>query len=310
MEVRDIIKEALSRANVVPRKQQANDAYVETALRLLQGITSRYNNQSLLAFTQMKARLPAARTIHIYNKEDLFAGDNHRFFGSVEEMQDPLNIPNADDVAEGVKAMVLGQPGTVYTATDSMPAPIWQPRSFDEYDVDDQQMADYATARHVRIKDVQKLCTLFINSSPSGLVEQLQLSFLPLEDFDRASAADYVWTYTEMAEGEFIIRTKSYTGNGIIGLGVTYNRGFKIDIDTDLRIPDAYLELLIVALTYALATTYPRLDDQQMERLAKDLGIMENNVRTPKADTRMVKRERTYNRRLTAYDILAGVQFR
>lgn len=310
MNVRDIIKEALSRANVVPRKQQANDAYVETALRLLQGIVSRYNNQSLLAFTQQKARLPAARTIHIYNKEDLFAGENHRFFNSVEDLQNPLNIPNADDVAEGVKAMILGQPGTVYVATDSMPAPIWQPRPMDEFDVDDQQMADYATARHVRIKDVQKLCTLFINSSPSGLVEQLQLSFLPLEDFDRASAADYVWTYTEMAEGEFIIRTKSYTGNGIIGLGVTYNRGFKIDIDTDLRIPDAYLELLIVALTYALATEYPRLDDAQMARLKDNLGIMENNVRTPKADTRMVKRERTYNRRLTAYDILAGVQFR
>lgn len=310
MDVRDIIKEALSRANVVPRKQQANDAYVETALRLLKGIVSRYNNQSLLAFTQMKARLPAARTIHIYNKEDLFAGENHRFFGSIEELQNPLNIPNADDVAEGMKAMILGQPGTVYVATDSMPAPIWQPRPIDEFDVDDQQMADYATARHVRIKDVQKLCTLFINSSPSGLVEQLQLSFLPHEDFDRASAADYVWTSTEMAEGEFIIRTKSYTGNGIIGLGVTYNRGFKIDINDDIRIPDAYLELLIVALTYALATTYPRLDDAQMERLAKDLGIMENNVRTPKADTRMVKRERTYNRKLTAYDILAGVQFR
>lgn len=310
MEVRDIIKEALSRANVVPRKQQANDAYVETALRLLKGIASRYNNQSLLAFTQQKARLPAARTIHIYNKEDLFAGENHRYFNSIEDMNSPLNIPDADDVAEGVKAMILGQPGTVYVATDSMPAPIWQPRSFDEFDVDDQQMADYATARHVRIKDVQKLCTLFINSSPSGLVEQLQLSFLPLEDFDRASAADYVWTYTEMAEGEFVVRTKSYTGQGIIGLGVTYNRGFKVDIDDDIRIPDAYLELLIVALTYALATTYPRLDDQQMERLAKELSIMENNVRTPKADTRMVKRERTYNRRLTAYDILAGVQFR
>lgn len=310
MEVRDIIKEALSRANVVPRKQQANDAYVETALRLLQGITSRYNNQSLLAFTQMKARLPAARTIHIYNKEDLFAGENHRFFNSISDLQNPLNIPNADDVAEGVKAMILGQSGTVYVATDSMPAPIWQPRPLDEFDVDDQQMADYATARHVRIKDVQKLCTLFINSSPSGLVEQLQLSFKPFEDFERASAADYVWTYTEMAEGEFVIRTKSYTGNGIIGLGVTYNRGFKVDIDDDIRIPDAYLELLIVALTYALATTYPRLDDAQMERLAKELSIMENNVRTPKADTRMVKRERTYNRKLTAYDILAGVQFR
>lgn len=310
MDVRDIIKEALSRANVVPRKQQPNDAYVETALRLLQGIASRYNNQSLLAFTQQKARLPAARTIHIFNKEDIFAGENHKFFNSVEDLQDPLNIPTAEDVAEGVKAMIFNQPGTVYVATEAMPAPIWQPRPTDEFDVDDQQMVDYATAKHVRIKDVNKLCTLFVNSSPSGLVEQLQLSYLPLEDFDRASAADYVWTYTEMAEGEFIIRTKSYTGNGIIGLGITYNRGFKVDIDTDLRIPDAYLELLIVALTYSLATTYPRLDDAQMVRLEKELGVMESNVRTPKADTRMVKRERTYNRRLTAYDILAGVQFR
>lgn len=310
MEVREIIKEALGRANIVPRRQPANGSLVETGFQFLKAIAGKFNNDNYLAFTQAQARLPAARVIHVYGSVDTFAGENTRYFDSVEQLNDPLNIPNADDVAAGVKAMVKTAPGIVYDAKDAMPAPEWVGRSVDPFDVTDVQMQEYCTAAHVKIPNLQKLDALYVKNSPDGRVAQLRLSFIPLKDFDAAAVSDLVWTFTEGGQGEFIIRTKTYVDSGISGLALTYNKGFSFDIDSDLRIPDAYIELLIVALTYKLALKYPRIDDAQMQRLKNDLSEMISNVSTPKADARMVLREVDYARPMTAYDVLAGAMFR
>ena len=310
MEVREIIKEALGRANIVPRKQPAPGNLVETGLNFLKALAAKFNNDNYLAFTQAKARLPAARVIHLYGDVDTFGGENCRYFGSVSELENPLNIPDAEDVANGVRAMVRTAPGTVYEAVDSMPAPIWQARPVDMYDVIDQQMQEYCTAVHIKIPDIRKLDSLYIKNSPDGRVAQLRLNFIPFRDFDSAAVADLVWTFTELAQGEFVVRTKSYVDSGVQGLSLCYNKGFDFDLDSDLRIPDAYLELLITALTYKLALKHPRLDDAQMQRLKLDLDDMILNVKTPKAEARMVLREVDYSRPMTAYDVLAGAMFR
>lgn len=74
MNVRDIITEALSRANIVPRRQAARGDIVETAYRLLQGIVKRYNNNNYLSFTQNEYVLHEPHdTNHIWNGIDNLA---------------------------------------------------------------------------------------------------------------------------------------------------------------------------------------------------------------------------------------------
>ena len=68
MEVRTIITEALSRANVVPRRKTAPGDLVTTAFQLLQGIIAQYNKDNYLSFTQASLDLPAKRYIHIYGE--------------------------------------------------------------------------------------------------------------------------------------------------------------------------------------------------------------------------------------------------
>lgn len=48
--IRDIVTEALNRANIVSRRQNAPADMVETAYRLLKGIAAKYSNDNLLQF--------------------------------------------------------------------------------------------------------------------------------------------------------------------------------------------------------------------------------------------------------------------
>ena len=154
MIIKEIIEEAIHRANLTPRRQSPPGNLLESGLNLLRGITSRYNNQNYLAFTEGEVKLRAVKTIHIYDGVDTFGGENNLYFKDMAELENPLNIPNAEQVEEDCHAMVIGNTGKVYVAVSDMPAPRWEPRDFDPFDPRDQQMLEYATASHVRVKDV------------------------------------------------------------------------------------------------------------------------------------------------------------
>lgn len=291
MIIKEIIEEAIHRANLTPRRQSPPGNLLESGLNLLRGITSRYNNQNYLAFTEGEVKLRAVKTIHIYDGVDTFGGENNLYFKDMAELENPLNIPNAEQVEEDCHAMVIGNTGKVYVAVSDMPAPRWEPRDFDPFDPRDQQMLEYATASHVRVKDVVKLNTLMVSGGNPSDIAMTKLSFTPLHDFRQYQNNYLGWSYNQLAEGEWVIYTKPYTAGGSLCYRLQYNKGFHYDMNTDVRIPDAYTELLTVALTFALATEYPRLDDAQMSRLEKSLSVMEDNVKTPKADSREIRRD-------------------
>jgi hypothetical protein len=64
-----------------------------------------------------------------------------------------------------------------------------------------------------------------------------------------------------------------------------------------------------VSLTHKLAVKFPRLDDAQMIRLENEVKNMLSNVRTPKADAKMVVRENHWDRGYNATDVLQGRMF-
>lgn len=311
MEVRTIITEALSRSNLVPRRQAAPGYQVEDAFKLLQGICSKYNNDNYLAFTQSTLDLPARRVIHIYDEIDSLKGENNLYFDSDTELQGyELTQEDADN---NVWAFLNdGQHDTVVYSVITISTPVgpqysWLPHPNQEYNARYQDMLKYAKAYHIQVPNVSKLNTLNVNrGSTYGM---LKLNFLPRGEFDSYVANELYWTYTEGAEGEWLIEIKPYVATAGVKLRLEYNKGFKIDLDTDLRIPDAYLELLTVALTHKLAIKYPRLDADHMNRLEKEVATMLDNVRTPKADTKSVKRENDYTGGYSANDVMVGRMF-
>ena len=66
--VRSILKEALSRANLVSRRQSAPADLEESAFRLFKGIAAKYSNDSLLQFL-------VADVEHPLDKDELVMGE-------------------------------------------------------------------------------------------------------------------------------------------------------------------------------------------------------------------------------------------
>lgn len=66
--VRALITEALSRSNLVSRRQSASADMVESAFRLLKGIASKYSNDNLLTFL-------TAQATHVLDKREFVIGE-------------------------------------------------------------------------------------------------------------------------------------------------------------------------------------------------------------------------------------------
>ena len=63
-----------------------------------------------------------------------------------------------------------------------------------------------------------------------------------------------------------------------------------------------------MALAHKLALQYPRLDDAQMQRLEKEVQVLVDNVRAPKAEDRVLNRNDYWEDygTLTQQELLSG----
>jgi hypothetical protein len=109
-----------------------------------------------------------------------------------------------------------------------------------------------------------------------------------------------------LSEGEYVVLTKPYVAGGAISYSLSYNRGIEFDIDSDLRIPDAFAEMLIAGLAYKLSVEFPRVNESKQLSLKAEFDKMVDNVKTPNADARQVRRDIDYIGGMTAQDVLAG----
>lgn len=307
MQVRDLIKEAIIRAGLCKRTQAASPDMTESAYQLLLGQCKKFASDNFLAFTQATVRLPNVPLIHIFDKVDTMIGEANYLFDYLISVQAPAS---EEQYLEGAVAMVREDMSKKYTAEHVAQGVYrWIAHDYDQFDPRCQEIIRYSKARHINIREVSKLNTLMTSSGSGAGEVNYELTYTPPDQFDRYVSNCPCWTYDPLAEGEWIIEVKQYVSNSAPALKLNYNKKFSFDIDTDLRIPDNYIELLIVGLTYKLALKYPRLDPEQMARLKTELDDMISNVSVPKADMRMVVRDTHAQRAIDANNIMTGAIF-
>ena len=306
--VREIIKEACVRINLVPRRQAIPGDIMENAYLLLQGIVSKYNNDNLLAWTQNNIMLQNHELIHIYDTTDVLKGEYNLYFDTADELHN--YELTEEDFENDVWAIVKDSPnvlfkvmqvGTVYTWQG---VPVYEP-----YPQRYQEMKRYESMEHVQVRNVAKINSLYMTSvANQPYNEMYKLDFVNHTDFDKYSVSSPVFTYTQKSENEWLIQLKPVTASQNYRIKLNYNESVEFDIDSDLYIPDNYVELLIVALAHKLALQYPRLDDAHMQRLENEVRVLVDNVRTPKASDRMLVRDDYFaNEYATSqYDLLTG----
>ena len=289
--VREIIKEACCRVNIVPRRQAVPGDIMENAYRLLKGIVAKYNNDNLLVWTQNNIILKNRELIHIYDESDVLKGDNNLYFSTTDELE--AYKLTEEDCDNDVWAVVAGQPSTVYRASTDGTNCTWSAEEMKEpYPQRYQEMKRYERMEHVQVRDVAKIDSLYLVSNTNQpYKEHYKLEFVSHTDFDKYINTANVFTYTQKSEGEWLIQIKPSVARQNYRIRLNYNEAMEFDLDSDLYIPDNYVELLIVALAHKLAIQYPRLDDAQMNRLENEVRVLVDNVRTPKASDRILQRD-------------------
>lgn len=293
--VRDIIKESCCRVNIVPRRQAVPGDIMENAYRLLKGIVAKYNSDNLLAWTQNNIILQNHELIHIFDESDVLKGEHNLYFANADELHN--YEVTEDDYNNDVWAILADHPTALYrvmpVGTPSGTVYTWYGFQVKEpYPQRYQEMKRYESMEHVQVRDVAKIDSLYlISNTNQPYREHYKLEFASHSDFDKYINTANVFTYTQKSEGEWLIQLKPNVAKQNYRLKLNYNEAMEFDLDSDLYIPDNYVELLIVALAHKLALQYPRLDDAQMTRLENEVRVLVDNVRTPKASDRILQRD-------------------
>lgn len=287
--VREIIKESCCRVNITPRRQAVPGDIMENAYRLLKGIVAKYNSDNLLAWTQNNIILQNHELIHIFDESDVLKGEFNKYFNTLDELNSyPLT---EEDYDNNVWAIVKGQDG-YWAPLPHSGSYLWSYNTDVENNQRYQEMRAYESMEHVQVRDVAKIDSLYlISNTNQPYREHYKLEFASHSDFDKYINTANVFTYTQKSEGEWLIQLKPNVAKQNYRLKLNYNEAMEFDLDSDLYIPDNYVELLIVALAHKLALQYPRLDDAQMTRLENEVRVLVDNVRTPKASDRILQRD-------------------
>lgn len=310
--IREILTEAFARANVVPRRQAAPGDMVENGYKLLKGIVNRFNNDNYLSFTQNEVDIyEPYEQIHIYNESNICEVKTNIIVYDPSELTQEL----AEEChAKGIRTAFVNdghhnngiytvfevgtQSGVIYTwggARGTMESPYFQ------------EIRKYVGMKDFPLgHDIAKIQSILFKYKNSTDDEWYRLSYVPYSEFNNYTDNDTVYTYIEKGQGEWVVMIKKSLAKDNVVLKLIYNDTLKFDLNSDLYIPDAYIELLIVALTHKLALQYPRLDAAQMSRLESDLAGALQNVKTPKAESKYVMREDNYRMTNTYQGILTG----
>lgn len=290
--VREVIVEAATRVNLAPQRNPY-PGVVENAFRLLKGIISKYNNNDLLVWTQNSVIVPKSNLIHIYDESDYLKGEHNLYFDNERELNSYKL--SEEDYENNVWSIVKEVPNVVYSVIRITTPAVqfqWLPHVVNEpYSQRYQEMKRYEAMTHIQVRDVAKINSIYvINNTNEQYREHYKLDFVNHTDYDKFSNTSRVYTYTPKSEGEWLIEVKPYIYSGAHRLKINYNEAFNIDLNTDLYIPDNYVELLIVALAHKLALMYPRLDEAQMNRLQQEVQVLCDNIRTPRSEDRLLLR--------------------
>lgn len=309
MDVRTLIKEACTRINLVPRKQAPSGDQLENGYRLLKGIIAKYNYDNLLVWTQKSIIVDKSDLIHLYDETDIVKGPNNLYFDTVEQLH--AYTPSEEEYENNTWAMIKDQPNSVYIVY-SPAVGVYDWHYQDLYGNNNQriqEMREYCKMEHFQVRDVAKINSIYVISNTNEpYKEYYKLDYVNHTEYDKYNPGARVYTYTQKSEGEWVIQLKPLFYPGNYRVKITYNEAMEFDLDSDLFIPENYVELLIVALAHKLALMYPRLDEGQMARLEKEVQVLVDNVRTPKAEDRVLTRNNYWERygRMTQADLISG----
>lgn len=311
IQTEEIVKQAFDRSGVWPYSQTLQSNMRNLGKRLLQGIVSRYNNDDLLAFTEddFTIDLKGGNIVHVMP-------DNDGWFN----FETKKDVPDGFDWLSTRDAVYVWEDDSFYVNIRGLSGATgdwlnigpsldveWTvgQNAYSKNDIRNADWLDEHMKEHyVKIGSCEKIRS--VSSKPRGqrLDEWVRCKFVPWDGFANLTSSANAWTSREENDNAWLLRFKETFANQNRIVLISYNRGF--ELTETLRISDIYAELLIQGLTVKLCHQFPN-DDNNTTRQETELANIIANVRTPKANAKMVKRSSYgYDGCMTGDQLLCG----
>lgn len=151
--------------------------------------------------------------------------------------------------------------------------------------VDPEAPEEYL-AVDIEAPEIHKINRVYWRSKADGDIgNYIEVQYASPEDFDAYPRGTAIYTAQPVNDRQLVLKTKLLADPRTL-IKVNYNRKWDFNLDSELRIPEQYVELFTQSLTYKLASTFPRLSTEQVALLKTELDEMIKNV---KVATRAVK---------------------
>jgi len=275
--VRDVIINALSRANLCSKRQAAPGYMTESAFELLKGIASKYSKDNLLQFLRRELIID-----NEHKKPTLVIGE----YALNDEYSDYLifdTLPEAASEYVGRKAYAKDTQ-KIYICVTIPTGYAWGMTSEDPHEV-------FYSLPDVEVPNVAAIAEVYARNGQDDYNNDYHLDFVSYEDYRNPIFGSGVYTWQPLSDKSIELKLKKpMVDSASYGFVVIYNCGYQFGLDDTLKIPENYIELFTASLVYALAVKYPKLDQAQIQRLEKERDDLVKNISIPTRANKIVLR--------------------
>ena len=269
--IRDIICNACDAARLVNRSQPIPGNIFVSAYTMLQRRLDGYSNTHLLSFTQKEITIPIEKHSISFGKFT----PKPEYEGNVFIVDD---IAFADPTKYTVGNFVFDRSTRKMYIVNSAP----------EFIVYGDGKNIFAVYPDVEVNDLHEIIECYVNNT--NLEDRwIDLSYVSFSDFYNRDFGNGVYTVNIISDDEQIVKLKEPLT--FQRMKLIYTAPFDLDADSELNIPRPYIALFTAALTYDLATAYPRLGDSTVAMLKQRLDELEENVRRSSAVNKFIGRD-------------------
>lgn len=272
--IRDIIVNACDAARLVNRNQPVPGNIFVSAYTMLQRRLDGYSNTHLLSFTQKEITIPIEK--HSISFGKFVPKDEY----TVKFIDDPISNYDPNDYDVGV-ILFNKKEHTGWRVI----APLTIAHSF--VSTEETRFA-FDVYPDVEVNDLHEIIECYVNNT--NLEDRwIDLSYVSFSDFYNRDFGNGVYTVNIISDDEQIVKLKEPLT--FQRMKLIYTAPFDFDADSELNIPRQYIALFTAALTYDLATAYPRLGDSTVAMLKQRLDELEENVRRSSAVNKFIGRD-------------------
>ena len=302
MQVKDLLIEALSRANHIQRGFAADASEITTALQHFNSQIRKYSDANMITAFQKVLDFTQTRETTVIGAPTPSKGVRIHWITSSAE------LPNLTDFDPNTNPMGLAIARDIFVTAELAAQHLvyyiqYVGQGSGHYFWNTQSCSTYfALTPNVIQKDMERIMAAMIKNDYD---EWVPMQYVPLTHF-YTDDRNLIYTTTSAGESKINFTIKSNVYNKEIKL--VYNSNMKFDKNDYLELPDAHIELLVLATTCALLKEDCDSDQSQLNNYMTELKELENQISEQATSTRTIYREFTHKQQ-SGLDMLFSGSF-